>query len=144
MKNNLMSAVLATAFLMVCTQSVEAGDFSVAFKWGKIPCCDGRYTFPGSVSNPIFTLSNVPTGTKKIEFEMEDLDYSSVHGGGTVTYTGRNVIEPGAFKYESPCPSGRARTYEWTASAIDGSGNTIGTASARREYPESWMPEPRD
>ena len=140
MKNNLMSAVIATAFLMVCTQSVEAGKFSVSFKWGKIPYCNDG--FPGSVSNPIFTLSNVPTGTKKIEFEMEDLDYSSVQGGGAVAYTEQKVIEPGAFKYESPCPPGRARTYEWTALAIDASGNIIGKASARKKYPAWRIPEP--
>ncbi len=140
MKNNLMSAVLATSFLMVCTQAVEAGVFSVAFKWGKIPQCNDG--FPGTVQNPIFTLSKVPSGTKKIVFEMEDLDYSSVQDGGAVTYTGQKVIEPGAFKYESPCPSGRARTYEWTASAIDASGNNIGKASARKKYPEWRFPEP--
>ena len=97
MKNNLMSAVLATSFLMVCTQAVEAGVFSVAFKWGKIPQCNDG--FPGTVQNPIFTLSKVPSGTKKIVFEMEDLDYSSVQDGGAVTYTGQKVIEPGAFKW---------------------------------------------
>ena len=140
MKKNLMSAVLATAFVMVCTQSVEAGKFSISFKWGKIPHCNDG--FPVTVQNPIFTLSNVTTGTKKIEFQLRDLDDLYYHGGGTVTYTGQKVIKPGAFKYESPCPPGRAHTYEWTAWATDGSGNIIGAASARKKYPAWRIPEP--
>ncbi len=140
MKNNLMSAVLATAFLMVSTQSVEAGKFSLSFKWGKIPYCNDG--FPVTVQNPIFTLSNVTTGTNKIEFQLRDLDDLYSHGGETVTYTGQKVIKPGVFKYESPCPPGRAHTYEWTAWAKDGSGNIIGSASARKKYPEWRIPEP--
>ena len=140
MKNNLMSAVLATAFVMVFTQSVEAGKFSVSFKWGKIPYCNDG--FPVTVQNPIFTLSNVTTGTKNIEFQLRDLDDLFFHGGGTVTYTGQKVIKPGVFKYESPCPPGRAHTYEWTAWAKDGSGNIIGAASAQKKYPAWRIPEP--
>ena len=140
MKNNLMSAVLATAFVMVWTQSVEAGKFSISFEWGKIPYCNDG--FPVAVQNPIFTLSNVTTGTKKIEFQLWDLDDRFFHGGGTVTYTGQKVIKPGVFKYESPCPPGKANTYEWTAWAKDGSGTLIGAASARKKYPDWRIPEP--
>ena len=140
MKNNLMSAVLATAFVMVSTHSVEAGKFSISFKWGNIPHCNDG--FPVTVQNPIFALSNVPTRTKKIEFQLQDLVDLFLHGGGTVTYTGQKVIKPGAFKYEGPCPPGRAHTYEWTAWAKDGSGTLIGAASAQKKYPEWRIPEP--
>ncbi len=140
MKNNLMSAVLATAFVMVFTQSVEAGKFSISFEWGNIPhCTDG---FPHTVQNPIFTLSNVPTGTKKIKFQLQDLVEFYFHADETVTYTGQKVIKPGAFKYKSPCPPGKAHTYELTAWAKDGSGHIIGAASARKKYPAWRIPEP--
>ena len=38
-------------------------------------------------------------------FKLVDLDVKSYnHGGGWVEYKGQSTIEPGAFKYKSPCP----------------------------------------
>lgn len=88
-------------FLLVTT--VPAGEFTLSFEWGDIPTCGNGW--PNSVPNPIFILANVPEGTKYIKFEMTDLNVPSYnHGGGTIAYTGQNIIEPGVFKYTSPCP----------------------------------------
>ena len=89
------------------------------------------------MDNPIFTLANVPEGTVEIEFRLKDLDAPGYdHGGGSAAYTGENEIDPGAFKYKSPCPPGGTHTYRWTATAKDDSGETLGKADATREYPE--------
>ena len=57
------------------------------------------------------------------------------HGGGTIEYTGQTVIEPGAFKFRSPCPPGGSHTYQWTAYAKDESKKKLGTARAKTSYP---------
>jgi phosphatidylethanolamine-binding protein (PEBP) family uncharacterized protein len=118
--------------------TAAAGDFQMTFEWGDIPLCtSGR---PNRVPNPKFVLSNVPEGTKFIEFKMKDLDAPSYnHGGGTVTYSGDDVIEPGAFTYLSPCPPGGTHRYRWTARAKEKTGlfsGSIGTAEAMKTYPK--------
>ena len=43
------------------------------------------------------------------------------HGGGKINnYDGSLVIEPGAFKYKSPCPPNGKHTYEWIIKAYEG------------------------
>ena len=113
---------------------VGADDFEITFEWGDIPkCTTGR---PNKVENPVFTLSNVPKGTVEIHFKMKDRDVPTYnHGGGKVDYTGTDVIEPGAFKYKSPCPPSGKHTYEWIATAIDANGGKLGKAKARKKYP---------
>ena len=112
----------------------EAHSFSFSFQWGDIKLCtSGR---PGRVANPIFSMRNVPEGTARIDFNMTDLDVPSYrHGGGRVRYRGANTIEPGAFRYKSPCPPSGRHTYEWTAVARDQRGKELATATARRQYP---------
>lgn len=118
------------------TPSVHAGDFSFTFEWGKIPLCTSGY--PGVVPNPIFTLSNVPKGTKKINFALVDRDVPDFdHGGGTAVYKGENVIQPGAFQYSSPCPPSGSHTYEWTAYAKDANDDTVGKAKAKKIIPNT-------
>ena len=48
---------------------------------------------------------------------MKDKQSPFNHGGGKVEYTGQTTIEPGAFKYKSPCPPGVVHTYVWTVTA---------------------------
>ena len=125
-----ISVVLVTGF----SQSAIGDEFSFTLEWGKIPLCDDGS--PNSVTNPIFTLQNVPAGTKKINMTIEDLDYPMYdHGGGTIEYKGENVIQQGVFKYDSPCPPGETHVYEWTAWVKDAKGDTIGKAKAKKEYP---------
>ena len=103
--------------------------------------CAGRGTrdeagHPNSVPNPIFTVSGVPKGTKKIVFAMTDLDVPQFdHGGGSAAYNGDNTIQPGAFEYDSPCPPDGTHTYEWEATAKDSNNDTVGKASAEKSYP---------
>ena len=125
-----ISVVLVTGF----SQSAIGDEFSFTFEWGKIPLCDHGSTFP--VPNPIFTLQNVPAGTKKINMYIVDLNRpSNDHGGGSIESKGQNVIQPGAFEYYSPCPPDGSHEYEWTAWVKDAKGETIGKAKAKKYYP---------
>jgi len=85
----------------------------------------------------LFKLSNVPEGTKILQFRMKDKNAPGYnHGGGKVEYSGQNTIEPGAFKYKSPCPPGGVHTYIWTVTAKNEKKKKIGKATAKRKYPE--------
>lgn len=116
---------------------VMANEFSFSFEWGDIPLCTSGH--PNIVKNPKFVLSNVPEHTKVISFRLKDLDAPSYdHGGGKITYSGNNEIEPGAFTYKSPCPPGGSHRYVWTATAKEKDsffGGTIGKAKAMKLYP---------
>lgn len=111
-----------------------AAAFDFSFQWGNIPKCNnGR---PGRVPNPVFKLKKVPKGTTAIHFKLKDLAAPRyAHGGGKVAYKGKSTVQPGAFKYNSPCPPGGRHTYEWSAIAKDKSGKTLASAKARRKYP---------
>ena len=59
------------------------------------------------------------------------------HGGGKIkNYSGETVIQPGAFKYKSPCPPSGSHTYEWTITAVGEKKKKLGKAKATRKYPE--------
>ena len=121
--------------IIVFPLTSSAGDFSVEFDWGDLKkCTTGR---PNTVSNPLFTLSNVPDGTKFLKFRMRDNNAPGYnHGGGKIEYTGDNVIQPGAFKYKSPCPPRGVHTYVWTVTAQSKkSGGKLGSANASKKYP---------
>ena len=129
-------SVLIVVFLFLVSP-VMADEFIISFEWGDIPICTTGN--PNRVANPRFVLSNVPEGTKFISFKMTDLDVTNYnHGGGTIEYTGNNVIEPGAFKYKSPCPPNGSHRYQWAAKAKESDGffsGSIGTAKAMKRYP---------
>ena len=115
--------------------SCLAEEFSISFEWGDIKkCTTGR---PNMVLNPIFTLNNVPEGTKFLKFKMKDKNAPSFnHGGGKIEYFGESVIEPGAFTYKSPCgPSGK-HTYEWTVTAqSEKNSGKLAVAKAKKKQP---------
>lgn len=125
------------AVMLFLVSPVLADEFTLSFEWGDIPLCTTGN--PNRVPNPRFVLSNVPEHTKFISFELTDLDVPNYnHGGGKIEYTGSNVIEPGAFKYKSPCPPSGSHRYEWTAKAKESDSffsNSIGTAKAVKQYP---------
>lgn len=124
--------LLAAAFSGL--SSPVLADFSITFTWGDIPLCTSGY--PNRVPNPRFVVKDLPAGTTSIQFRLTDLDVPGYdHGGGKVKMGTDSVIEPGAFKYKSPCPPSGSHTYEWKATAKAG-GKTLGTATARRRYPE--------
>ncbi len=128
------TALLAAAFSLVASSAVA--DFSLSFSgWGNIPkCTSGK---PNVVGNPAFSLKGVPAGTTQIVFRLKDIDVPTYnHGGGKVKLkvNGAVKIPAGSFKYKSPCPPNGRHTYEWTATAKKG-GKTLGSASARKQYP---------
>ncbi|MFD2205680.1 hypothetical protein [Kiloniella antarctica] len=131
--------ILLSAFLgssLTFSTSLKADDFDISFdQWGDFrKCTSGK---PTRVANPVFQLSDVPTGTVKIKFSLQDLDAKSYHhGGGSVKYTDQSVIETGAFKYKSPCPPRGIHTYEWTAKAYDDAGEIIAKAKTKKKYPQ--------
>jgi hypothetical protein len=129
---NRLSIVIASAL----TLSTPASAFEIAFEWGPLKRCTSGN--PNTVENPRFVLREVPEGTQFIRFRLKDRNVPSYnHGGGVVAYSGQEVIEPGAFKYKSPCPPSGSHTYEWTATAQQQErGGKLATAKAKRKYPE--------
>ena len=90
--------------LFFLTSTVNAAEFGLAFEWGNLKLCTSGN--PNKVDNPIFTLTNVPEGTKILQFRMKDKQSPYNHGGGKVEYTGQTTIEPGAFKYKNSFQKG--------------------------------------
>ena len=134
-KITLHALLLAVAGMLYIPTASRADEFSFTFEWGDFPRCTTGY--PRTVDNPIFTLSNVPAGTVEIYFKIWALDFPSYnHGGGTVPYSGGDVIGPGAFKYKSPCPPGGRHRYRWKATAKNGDGDAIAEAKTVKKYPE--------
>ncbi len=134
MKPRVIFAALAIAGSALFSVNAQAQDFSFTFNWGDIPLC--RTGSPNRVANPIFELSNVPEGTKEVRFSLTDRDAPNYnHGGGTADYTGGSVIQPGAFKYQSPCPPSGQHNYEWSARARDADGDTLARAKSSQKYP---------
>ena len=129
---------LTTFALLFLTTPALADEFKLTFEWGDIPLCTNGN--PNVVPNPQFVLSNVPEKTKFISFSLKDLDSPQYnHGGGKIEYTGNNVIEPGVFKYKSPCPPSWIHRYVWTATAKEKDsffGGTLAKAKAMKKYPE--------
>lgn len=120
--------------IFIFVMPLIADKFSFTFKWGNIPLCTSGY--PNIVKNPIFKLSNVPNGTKRIAFILKDLDVPDyVHGGGEIIYKGDNIIKSGFFTYKSPCPPNGVHHYLWIAIAKGDNNKTIAIAKSMQKYP---------
>ena len=120
------SIAVLSIFLIASAHSASAAEFTASFKW----CL---------ASSPVFTLSGVPKGTKTISLYMNDHNASFQHGGGDVSYTGKNTIPCGAIAsgWIGPSPPGsEVHTYEFSIKAIDAGGNTLASTNAVRNYPE--------
>ena len=125
------------AFILANVSTAHAEEFSLSFDWGDLKLCTTGN--PNIVTNPTFTLNNVPDGTAWIKFKLVDKNVPQYnHGGGWVEYTGQSVIEPGVFTYKSPCPTNGRHKYEWTATAKSKKssfGGTIAKAKSSKIYP---------
>lgn len=121
-----MKRLLAAALLSGFATSAHAG-MSASVDWGPTKkCFDSK--------SPPMKLSGVPLGTVKLDIRMTDLDAPDFfHGGGKVAYSG-NSLPYGAFSYRGPCPPA-PHTYQFTVKALDASGKTVGTATARKRFP---------
>jgi phosphatidylethanolamine-binding protein (PEBP) family uncharacterized protein len=128
-KGRELSIVIALLALSPSATALAQAKFAVDFTWeGTASCFDPK--------SPPFTLSGVPTGTKRMRFAMKDLDAPSYpHGGGTVRYQGQNRIERGAFTYQGPCPPQGQHRYQWTIAAQDAAGKTLATTTATKNFP---------
>lgn len=124
----------AVAAVLALATPVHA--FEITFDWAGLKSCTSGS--PNVVANPRFELIDVPEGTAYIRFKLVDRDAPDFdHGGGTVAWNGQARIEPGAFKYKSPCPPSGSHVYEWTATAQSKkNGGKIAAAKASRRYPE--------
>ncbi len=122
--SHLVASAVAALTLSLINSSAWA--FSASFTW-----CTG---------SPRFTLSDVPTGTAKLDFHMTDLNKPSFnHGGGTVDYRGQGEVPCGAFAkgFVGPSPPpGEVHTYEFAIKALGGNGAPLATTTARRKFPE--------
>lgn len=123
-----VTAALTTIVAVDLTCSVATA-MSLSFSWTGVARC--------SSSPPAFTLSDVPSGTRQLAFNMVDLNLPSYpHGGGTVSYQGGNQVAAGSFSYQGPCPpAGQRHNYRWTVKALDAEGKTLATASAASRFP---------
>lgn len=128
------TALIAATLLALSAPMASA--FDIGFDWAGLKLCTSGN--PNTVANPKFTLKDVPPGTKYIRFRLVDRDVPGYnHGGGVVAWDGKATVQPGAFKYKSPCPPNGKHTYEWTATAQSAkNGGKLGVAKARRKYPE--------
>ena len=77
--------------LFFLTSTVNAAEFGLAFEWGNLKSCTNAY--PNKVDNPIFTLTNVPEGTKILQIRIKDKQSPYNHGGGKVEYTGQTRFQ---------------------------------------------------
>ena len=128
---------LCLALLAACvgtgpTVAFAQGGFAVGPSWDGIKTCSGQ---PVSSPSPGFSVTGVPAGTAELEFRMVDLDAPRfTHGGGKVKYAGQARIAPGAFQFIGPCPP-QTHRYEWTVTARDAGGKSLGVARAIKNYP---------
>ncbi len=113
------------AVSLILPGAASAADFSFSFKW-----CSG---------SPSFTLTNVPSGTAKLDLRMMDYQAPSYHhGGGVLVYKNQKTIPCGALAgmdYAGPSPPS-PHTYEWTIKALDKNGAVLAKATATRRFPE--------
>ena len=128
---------LLLIIVLLFSKNVFSSEFNFIFDWSDLKNCTSGN--PNTVSNPIFYLNNIPKGTKEIIFQLKDLDVPSYnHGGGKVSLKNLKIvmpedpkfgkfffkIEPGSFKYKSPCPPDGQHTYSWIASANKAKANS--------------------
>ena len=121
-------------------------NFQIAFNWnGSEVCNNGSSKI---IYNPIYYLKNIPNNTMSINFELEDVDLSFSHGGGSVSIDDisknknkkfkkfKYKINKKAFQYLSPCSFDKKHTYRWYAYAIDDWDNVLGEiAISEKKYP---------
>lgn len=109
------SLTLTMITLAGCQTTKEAANLAVmgiSFDFKDTERCD--------TISPAIKVTNIPAGTKFLDFHMVDLDYVTYnHGGGTVAYTGSGDIPKNALKnYRGPCPPS-VHNYEITVKALN-------------------------
>ena len=119
--------VLVTVFASVAS-TVSARAFSAQFSWMDIRACEKI--------SPEFELSAVPSGTKRLRFEMHDLDVPAFHHGGATVPYDTNTVKQGAIAYIGPCPpNGEHHRYRWTIQALGAANEVLGKTTVTRTFP---------
>lgn len=128
MRTALLLQLSAFLTLAMMTGPGRADAFSARFSWAGIEACKRV--------SPEFQLTGVPAGTKRLRFEMHDLNVPAFHhGGSTVAYSG-TTVKQGAIRYIGPCPpGGEHHRYRWDVQALDAAGTVLGTANATATFP---------
>ncbi len=120
--------LLAIIALTATTVSGRAETFTASFSWDGIAACEKI--------SPAFELAGVPEGTKRLRFNMTDLDVPTFHHGGSVVAYQGNGVKRGAIRYIGPCPPGGQRhRYRWTVEALDAAGKAVATTIATATFP---------
>jgi len=128
MTRSSLSLLAAVAALTMLAMPGRASAFTLNFSWAGIPACQRI--------SPAFTLSDVPSGTKRLRFNMTDLDVPGFHHGGSVIAYEGDAVKQGAISYIGPCPPrGEHHRYRWTVEALDAAGKVLGTATATQTFP---------
>jgi len=95
----------------------NVADLKIDFSWDNIEKC--------TRISPAFKIDNIPPGTKKLSFNMIDIQVPAYpHGGSVIEYTGGNEIPQGAIDYTGPCPPS-THTYKWTVLALNAEENLV-------------------
>jgi phosphatidylethanolamine-binding protein (PEBP) family uncharacterized protein len=123
------AAIGVAAAIVAVNTTHSAVAMSLDFSWTGIARCTSK--------PPAFSLSDVPEGTRRLAFNMVDLNLPSFpHGGGTIDYQGSDRVAAGSFAYQGPCPpKGQRHNYRWTVKALDAEGKTVATTSAEKPFP---------
>ncbi len=123
-----LQLLLALVGLAIVATPTQANAFGARFSWVGISPCEKI--------SPAFELSDVPGGTKRLLFEMRDLNVPRFHHGGSTIAYESNAVKKGAIRYIGPCPpSGERHHYRWTIDALDASGKVLGTATTTATFP---------
>ncbi len=122
---SLFCVVFAVFFFSPAVGASAAGrdsfDLQIDYIWTQANQC--------STVSPEIRVSGVPAATKELRASLVDLDVPTYnHGGGTITYEGKNVIPTGALKnYRGPCPPSGQHRYTIQVDALDASRAVIGS-----------------
>ena len=76
--------------------------FRIEFNWSRINMCNSRIS-------PEIKLVNVPKGTAKLKWILNDLQVPEFHHGSNMIAYDGNTIQAGQLKgYTGPCPPSRS------------------------------------
>lgn len=130
MKTNVLLCLIVSFFLVGCVKKADNCQTMMI-----------DYTLIGGLSSPSPTIkiTNIPKGTAFFNVKMTDLDKTSFdHGGGTVAYTGGDVIPEGALKgYRGPePPAGAVHRYQIVVQSLNSDKSLIlGEGKLTKRYP---------
>ena len=129
MKLNVLLCLIVAVSLMGCVKKAE-----------NFQTMNIDYDLIGGLGSPSpeIKMSNIPKGTAFLRVTMTDLDLTSFdHGGGTVAYTGGDIIPEGALKgYRGPEPPAGGHSYQIVVQALNSDKSLIlGEGKLTKRYP---------